>query len=85
MNTYLSSLITSTSQFLNVLIFLGNPDETISGRSYRQGQLENHKGWKVSEKIVNVLFFWEKDHCKVSYHRDVQNAKMIVERHNRYN
>lgn len=81
---YLSTLVTAISQFLNVLIFLGDPDETISGRSFRQGVLESHKGWQFMERVVNTLFFFEKNHCEMAYYRDVENARLIVERDNHY-
>ena len=72
------------SQAINCIVFLGNPDDTLSGRSFRQGSLESHKGWKFLENVIDIIFFWEKHHCEMSYYRDVENARYIIDRDSQY-
>lgn len=59
----------------NVLLF-GSADETISARSYRKGELEGSKGWKVMRKFVDTLFWFEKDHTKNAYHAEQARCHM---------
>lgn len=66
------------SQLLNVILFDGSPDETISGRSYRQGVLKAHEGWDRARRIINKLFFWQEDHCRLSHEQDLRFARTIL-------
>jgi hypothetical protein len=61
----------ATSQWLNVVLLLGHPNESISGRSHRQG-------WRV-KKLINAVFFWQVDHCKSAYTNDLKWAKAYIE------
>lgn len=51
-----------------------NANESISGRSYREG-------WKVAQWMINALFFWQNDHCKQAYLKDVERAKALIQKH----
>jgi hypothetical protein len=51
------------SQLLNTLLG-GWPDETTSARSYR---MRHKKFWYVMYRGINLLFFWQADHCKWAY------------------
>lgn len=69
------------SQALNTVFLLGTPDESTSGRSYRQGVLGGHKGWALMHRFVDGLFsLWEKDHCKKAYEADLERAKWRISR-----
>lgn len=69
-----------SSQALNTILLGGDPDESISGRSYRQGALEGHKGWALMRKFVDVLFsVYEQDHCKKAYQADLERAKLRIQ------
>jgi hypothetical protein len=49
-----------------------DPNESISGRSYRQG-------WTKTQKVIDALFYvFEKDHCKKSYEADIERAKSLL-------
>ena len=61
---YIKNIGTAISQLLNAFIG-GNPNMTISARSY----CEN---WTVAEKIINKIFFFDADHCRQSWMRDVE-------------
>ena len=67
------------SQLLNVVIFNGSPDETVSGRAYRQGGLQGDARWDNLRKLINKAFFWQPDHCRKSHQQDVRMAKALVE------
>lgn len=57
-------------QVFNTLIWLkgdgfGYADETLSARAWRLRGVSN--GWKV----INALFFWQANHCRDSYRREL--------------
>lgn len=64
----------ATSQWLNTALFLGHPNESISGRAYREG-------WP-GELWINLLFSpFEQDHCKKAYENDISYAAGILAKH----
>lgn len=68
------------SQALNTIVFNGTPDESTSGRSYRQGVLGGHKGWSRMRRFVDGLFsIYEQDHCKKAYEADLERAKLRIQ------
>lgn len=74
----LVNLLVLSSQFLNVIIFDGNPDETVSGRSYREGVLNGNAVWHRRHEMINKLFLWDDQHCRNSYLKDVKFARKIA-------
>jgi|GEM_PF-1739223 len=66
------------SQGGNVVLFNGSPDETVSGRAYRQGVLQLNPKWASRRRLINRVFFWQTDHCKISHQQDVKMAKAIM-------
>lgn len=66
------------SQLINVVFFLGeNPNESVSGRAYRQ---RNLPAWKVIQKGLDLIFWaFEKEHCRLSYETDLARAKKTIE------
>lgn len=72
MKNYLTAIASIISAFFNVLLLNGHPNESISGRSYREK-------WKA-EKYINMLFFWEPEHCKNSYLSDVVWAMTYIQK-----
>lgn len=61
------------SQLCNVLFLDGDANESMSGRSFRQSW------W--SEKLINYLVFWEKDHCRLAYYADLERSIQYYENH----
>lgn len=63
------------SQLLNVALFPKHKDtdanESVSGRAYR-------KGWGIRH-VINLLFFWQEDHCRSAYFNDLERARRLVE------
>lgn len=47
----------------------GLPTEPISAWVWR-------KQYKTAIRTINLIFFWEKDHCKVSYERVKSKANL---------
>jgi len=35
-------------------------------------------GWAFARDAINVLFFWQMDHCRASYQRDVDFARQLL-------
>lgn len=68
------------SQALSALVFNGSPDESTSGRSYRLGVLQDHRGWSRMRKLVDWLFSeYEQDHCKKAYQAGLERARLRVD------
>lgn len=63
------------SQLCNVTFFNGDPDESISGRCWRQD-----RKWAVT--IINKIFFKQIDHCRGAYQEDLKRAKERIAQHN---
>lgn len=61
--TYGKRILIAIDQLLNTLLG-GWPDETLSSRCYRWAR-DGVRAWP--RKLVNGLFFWQRDHCKSSY------------------
>lgn len=65
------------SQLINVVFFLSqNPNESLSGRSYR----EKHKPFWGKMMLVLDAVFWvfEREHCKTSHEADLDRAAKFL-------
>ena len=65
------------SQGLNLLLG-GHHDMTLSARCYLN---RNRPGWRTAYRLINRLFFWQADHCKISFQSDVRYAEQVLQRH----
>ena len=70
--TWLIRIGDATSQWVNSL-FGGHPNESISGRAYRE-----NKPWR---KWIDALLWFDRDHCKTAYLNDVKYAAQLLARH----
>ena len=43
----------------------GWADETLSARAWRRGL--THPGWDAARMVIDLLFFWQPDHCQAAY------------------
>jgi hypothetical protein len=63
------------SQLANVALMPNhkqtNANESISGRAYRQQ-------WRI-QKVINLLFFWQENHCKNAYELDLGRARASLD------
>lgn len=69
--SYWKSLLIALDQLANALLW-GYVDETLSSRAYRSA---HKRRWKIVERLINGLFFWDKQHiggrivrhCELAY------------------
>lgn len=53
-------------------------DETLSARSYRA--YRDGKFWgRLTMPVINVLFFWQDEHCKKAYQHELYRVGMPAE------
>ena len=78
--SYLVRLGDVTSQWFNVALFNGMPDESISGRSYLNTTIREEVGGYVKNRWIflnwaaNLLFFRQKNHTQLAYYEDIQRS-----------
>ena len=60
---YGKKVLIAVDQLVNAIVG-GWPDETLSSRCYRWAR-DGVRAWPL--RVVDGLFFWEKEHCKSSY------------------
>lgn len=58
------------SQWANVVFLDGHPNESLSGRAWR-----TQSSWY---KFINLLLWFDKDHCKVAYENDIKYARELL-------
>ena len=73
---YITNVLIGFDQFINT-IFLGFPDETLSSRAWRCKDANSF--WKFMRKLIDTLFFWQKDHCYYSYVAEIERHQIITE------
>lgn len=61
---YVINLLLAVDQLINALIG-GYCDESLSARAYRW-DVDGKRSWP--KKIINMMFFWMRDHCYSAYH-----------------
>lgn len=68
---YVLNLLIAVGQGINTLCG-GSPDETISSACYRFGARIPPKSrlWRWAYRGVNLLFFWQVDHCRGAYNSE---------------
>ena len=68
---YLIRVFDTLSQLLNVWLLNGDANESISGRSYREG-------WTVAVLVIDTLLFFDRDHCRNAYLADLARAYALI-------
>ena len=68
------------SQGFNWLFLNGNHDQTLSARCYIN---RNKSPWKYLYITINTTVFWQDNHCKSSFDRDVDFALEIIQYQNK--
>ena len=69
------AVLIAFDQLLNAL-FGGWPDETLSSRAYRWDN-DGVRSWP--KKVINALFFWEKNHCLSAYTNEREGRQLPPE------
>lgn len=72
MRSYLFQILLWLDQGLNVLLG-GWADETLSARAWRQ---RRKRRWAVAVRLIDALFFWQVDHCRLSHLAEVQRFQL---------
>lgn len=81
---YLQRLGDAISQLANVALANGMPDESLSGRSWRNTALRAAAGLPVKRRWRAVRFaaevlFWpldRGDHCRTAFLQDIERSKL---------
>lgn len=68
-------ILIAIDQLFNTLI-AGFADETLSSRAYRHKK-DGSRAWPAW--IIDHLFFWQEEHCKVSYESELERAHLPPE------
>lgn len=63
------------SQGINCVLLNGSPDQTVSARAYLN---RNTEYWGKAYTIINLVFFWQEDHCRESHEADLAFARQIL-------
>ncbi len=71
---YFVRLAGVVSRGINVMLFNGSPDESVSSRVHREGR-------RRAERWIDRLFFWQKAHCRDSYWWDMERAVWLIAQH----
>ena len=69
---WLVRLLNAVSQLLNVTLLNGDPNESISGRSYREG-------WDTARKIIDTLFWFDPQHCLTAHVNERVWARKVLD------
>lgn len=72
---YAKAVLIAIDQLLNALL-CGWPDETLSSRCWRWDR-DGKRQWP--RRLVDALFFWEKEHCRESYESEQLRMQMPPE------
>lgn len=76
--SYLQRSGDAISQFANVLFANGMPDESLSGRAFRQTRLvtEPKLRWRVVAFFAELLFWFADrgNHCEAAFWQDIDRA-----------
>lgn len=73
--TYPHKIGLALDQLLNAILG-GYPDESLSARAYRW-DVDGKRSWP--KKIINAMFFWQRDHCYSAYHCEQELRHMPPE------
>lgn len=68
--SYFKRILILITALFNVLILNGSEDHTTSGRVGYKAKTTNKKRWLLAEKVINTIFWFDKDHCRKSIEED---------------
>lgn len=69
--SYTNRVLNALSQLLNAALLNGDPNESISGRAHRERHIR-------IERVINALFWWEPEHCRLAHEDDVRWAQRFA-------
>ena len=68
------NLLIALDQLANCLL-RGYPDETLSARAHRM-RAKGHRYWGWLADAINLVFFWQEDHCKHAFEGEFQRRQL---------
>ena len=74
---YLRLIAIAINQLVNTLLG-GWPDETLSSRAHRM-RVKGQPCWGWTAKAINLLFFFQKDHCRLAYEEEIKRWQLPPE------
>lgn len=75
---YIIRVLDWITQGLNTVLLNGSPDESTSGRAYRECVIDGNRRWCRDYRFINALFFWQDNHCKTAYEDDIARARRRI-------
>jgi hypothetical protein len=72
---WLAQVLIALDQLINA-IFGGWADESISSRAYRLQRRMPYTLWRF---LIDLLFFWDKDHCRKSHDSERERLQLPPE------
>ena len=72
---YIKNVLIAIDQLFNAVIG-GYCDESLSSRAYRWDN-DGVRSWP--KKVINALFFWQKDHCQSAYTNEREGRQLPPE------
>lgn len=73
MNQPILNILIAIDQLINTIL-MGAPDETLSARAHRMREKQQpYWGWLAS--FINMLFFWQKDHCRGAWLEEIRRKQ----------
>ena len=73
--SYGKAVLIAVDQLVNAIL-AGWPDETLSSRAYRWDN-DGVRSWP--KKVINAIFFWEKNHCLSAYTNEREGRQLPPE------
>ena len=73
-----SDLVSLISRSINAFIFGGTTAQTLSARSYLEGP--DSRLWYVIGRVINALFFWQENHIRWAWRKEVERARYVLSR-----
>lgn len=74
--SYWTRAIIAIDQAANAILLNGQPDETLSARSYR---LRDKQPWGFMQRTLDRLFFWQIEHCRQCHEWEWARKDLPVE------
>jgi hypothetical protein len=73
---FLDMAISLFSRLINAALLGGSTHQTTSARAH----IEVTPGWRRIRRCINILFFWQPDHCEWAWQQEVAAATRTLQR-----
>lgn len=69
-------LVSLISRAINAGLLGGSTHQTTSARAHIEVSLK----WRLIRRLINGLFFWQRDHCRWAWGQEVDHAHKTLQR-----